>query len=251
VVGAHAPSHYRAPRRFPLPMPHPHDRHPLPSDDHRLLPSIRNEVFRMLETAGLDTTEFEWDEENSHGVRVSRLWHNPSEFSLLFDYVAPHHQLVLHPGDTERLQRSPIGRLRDLMHYYAAVWVAALKRELAQPDLFALAAEAAKTAETLDTDERLFTREELIKIDDRLDRVEAAFTERLKGAEENIEALRAEVEFLKHSARESKVKGWYRQAAWSLLQLSLRASDLSAAREAFGSAWRLLFGGEPPAMIGG
>jgi hypothetical protein len=29
------------------------------------------------------------------------------------------------------------------------------------------------------------------------------------------------------------------------------ASDLPEAREAFGTAWRLLFGGEPPPMIGG
>jgi hypothetical protein len=204
----------------------------------------------MLETAGLDTTEFEWDEETRHGVRVSRLWHNSSEFSLLFDYLAPHYQLVLHPGDSEPVHRTPLGPLRKLMPY-AAIWVAALKRELAEPDLFALAAQAAKAAEAFDADERPFTPDELRDIDERLDRVERAFSERMKGAEERIDELRAEVEYLKRAARDSTRKAWYRQAAWGLLRLALHAPDLAAAREVLGAGWRLLFGDGSPPMIGG
>jgi hypothetical protein len=111
--------------------------------DSRLLKSQKNDVFTAIRNAGLETSEFRWDDvaspEYGVGHNASQLTHTPTDFFFIFDATIRFGLLgVYSPGTDMRVEKYSAGDWQTQL-FVVIRWLELLGREL-QPDLWSLAA---------------------------------------------------------------------------------------------------------------
>jgi hypothetical protein len=106
---------------------------------HLILKTQANAVLRELEAAGLEPSDFRWNEvdsEHTHDLRVSQLEHPRSGFFFRFDFQNHNHFALFSPGDGKAKQFEFPGSW-ELQYEYLKKWLSLLKTELDEPDLWA------------------------------------------------------------------------------------------------------------------
>ncbi|HBB96526.1 MAG TPA: hypothetical protein DC054_14155 [Blastocatellia bacterium] len=117
--------------------------------DKTLLRSQKNEVFRLLDDAGIDLRRFTWNQiyspDNASRL-VSRLEY-PDSFFFLFDRGGDNSYYGgFSPAEYERAVGVTAGTWPKLLDAVQR-WAVCLKRELEEPDLWATISEEKKLAE--------------------------------------------------------------------------------------------------------
>lgn len=138
-----------------------------------VLPSQRNELYKVIVNADINPAEFEWRERPSvHDpeLTVSQLVHRPSDYYYVFDFYRESQWTEYSPGADASVKREYPGSW-NLQFNYASNWIGYLKREIETPNLWgALADERAlvDAAVQPDQDNSPFTADEKKYVSDSL-----------------------------------------------------------------------------------
>lgn len=172
--------------------------------DYRLLKSQKNEVFLLIQEAGLSPFEFgleECTEENENGVKFHshRLVHKPSTYALTFgEGFVTYSPGAKRPTSWEA-RPNWSGMLEAVQR-----WLGYLKREVEAPDLWAALAEEqellhAETSEGLNTP---FNAEEQAQIKQGVDQLRTYLTNTYSLAGENLRVVNAKLDYLIGASKE-------------------------------------------------
>jgi hypothetical protein len=191
--------------------------------DQRLLPSQKNTIFGAIKKFGLDPARFEWDEEElaltSYGARtISKLICNSSPYFYTFDVVQQR---------KFRCERCPGSRATTDIEEFPnwdrvggdfAIWLAKVKRELGEPDLWGEVQKYVPSFPILSKQisrEEVFTEEDSRRTLAALKEVEGRIIEELGFQGEELRYIRDSLSYLQSRAKE----GYYK-IDWANLLLS-------------------------------
>jgi hypothetical protein len=126
----------------------------------KLLKSQANEVFEAIKNAGLEPSEFDWQDTVGHvsGTRVSRLVHKPSSYYFIFDNFDDFYS-KWEPG-YQTLADSNYWQEWESQLDCFRLWLVYVQRETESPDLWAAIsneAQVLESAASADTSNAPFT----------------------------------------------------------------------------------------------
>src|SRR5438876_7379074 len=100
-----------------------------------LLRSQANEVFEAIKSAGLEPSDFDWEDIVGHnsGMRVSQLAHKRSGYYFTFDNFGEFYS-QWEPGYQTRVDSSYWEDWRDQLNRFQ-LWLSYVRRETESPDL--------------------------------------------------------------------------------------------------------------------
>lgn len=196
------------------------------AEDYKLLKTQKNEVFKILQEAGLEPANFSWAEEPSISnseVYVSRLNYGGSQFYFQFDFfrnlqwrnssdpkLTTSHYCEFSPGEDAVVSREHPGSWRlqkDNVHY----WAKYIKRQIEAPDLWS-EIEKYRAALPLVTNEQLVNEpipayevDEIVeKIQLLADKIEKQF----ELDEEQNQFVRSKLNYLEDAAKRQPRRDW-------------------------------------------
>ncbi|GAH49331.1 unnamed protein product, partial [marine sediment metagenome] len=106
-----------------------------------LLKRQRNQVFDLIRSVGLEPYNFQWStvkSEESIGLKVSQLNYRDSEYFFKFDfYEYSSYWIVFSPGSGRPVEKNLVAPEWESIPPYVSQWLAELKREVEEPDLWA------------------------------------------------------------------------------------------------------------------
>jgi hypothetical protein len=206
-----------------------------------LLQSQRNEVFRLIQAAGVDPVQFQWDT----GPGVERIVHRPSGHSFSFVQVAgTGRQGILgirySPGTmTTTASESLVhwSQAKDFIHS----WLESLERELAEPDLWG---ELERQRELLggaaeEIENTPFTPEEQEEVVARLSEAKEYVRRTQELPPEQIHALETRIDYLIDATGRLPRLDWRNAALGALIGHALQTAVPSeVVRDVLGMIFR-------------
>ncbi len=205
-----------------------------------LLTSQKNDIYHAIEGAGLNPREFRWEMRDAErigfeGSEAETLVHVPTGFFCMIENApvgragntrayesSGDYLLAYEPGEESRVQA-----VTGISQYHALerirTWVANIKRETSEPDLWAqLASEGEAFSDalaSLDTDNTPFRPDEVRRISDSLDEVRAQLTAQHDVTEEQLRRIDKAIAALKAAAERVGRKDWMLMLGGTLVGL--------------------------------
>jgi hypothetical protein len=106
--------------------------------DFSLLISQKNEVLKLIEEVGLDSSCFIWSEVPSRKIaetNVLKIMYVNHDFFFQFDTLLDHHYAIFSPGRDKRIEEENTGSW-EFQKRTITRWLSYLKREISQSDLW-------------------------------------------------------------------------------------------------------------------
>ena len=212
--------------------------------DYRLLKSQKNEVFLLIQEAGLSPFEFgleECTEENENGVEFHshRLVHKPSTYALTFG-----EGFVTYSPGAKRLTSWEARPNWSGMLEAVQRWLGYLKREVEAPDLWAALAEeqellGAEPAEAVNTP---FNAEEQVQVKRAIEEIRVYITATHTLEAEPLAEINRKLDYLIDASTRLGRKDWKIICVGILVTLAISQLTPSGpgVRELFAIAWHLL-----------
>lgn len=106
------------------------------SENFRLLRAQKNDIFKILEQAGLNPSDFRWGEVTVHGE--IRLWHDQSGYFIEFSYWKKQECYFITCSPSKQLAEQSFQlNIWDAVLNVVKIWALCLKKEIDTPDLWA------------------------------------------------------------------------------------------------------------------
>ena len=189
----------------------------MPAKEARLMQTQKNEIFPVIQGFGFDPAQFRWDEDADFWepydrgrsvvdiqYRVSKLVHIPSSFYAKFG----NQYIEMSPGNTSLIERSVMHKLLPDM---ASLWLTYLKREVAAPDLWAIAIQSkefASVATQVESDNTTFSTGERKYIVEKLAEIEKYLVTTDQVNSDHREFVHLQFKYLAESAERLGRKDW-------------------------------------------
>ncbi|MFZ2512830.1 MAG: hypothetical protein WAW63_00035 [Candidatus Saccharimonadales bacterium] len=180
-----------------------------------LLNSQKNQVYDAIIEAGFEPNEFEWGEassstESGMGM-VPALFHRPSGYKAVFDYSKHNlygnngRVLSVWPGEASPAEYALYDNWPEELSG-VSFWLANIKREINQPDLWS--GEENKKFTSWAKDNKPFTVKEQTDLQARLDRIETMLVEQAKQTKQVAEDIRESLDNLRRASEKIGRKDW-------------------------------------------
>jgi hypothetical protein len=217
--------------------------------EYTLLRSQKNEVLEAIKSSGLDPFNFKWSEEDSQYTRedeysfasVERLTYEDVTFYFQFDYYQEKRYVIFSPGRERCVEeQNPgawVGQLSSVRS-----WLTYLKRELAQPDLWAeLSKYQLPPGETLTADigNEPFTVKEAEQLSEGIRKVRAYIETEFALNEDQHKLVNEKLDYLLEAAKRQGRKDWFHTSIGVIFTL---ASALAFSPEQTKNIWNILKG---------
>jgi hypothetical protein len=209
--------------------------------DLDILRSQANEVLAMLQEAGIDSSQFHWEDRQSRYANrgtVSTLVHAPTSYYFKFDYSDKgKHFAEFSPGPELPVEEQYPGNWAN-QRGYVVQWVQALKRELEEPDLWgSVLGETAligRVEATADQEDAGLSAEEQARIAASLTEIREYIFTSFQLSEEQQQIVSSRLAYLEAASSRVGRKDWIILATGTLMNIAVSAAlNPSAAREVF------------------
>lgn len=213
--------------------------------DWAILRSHANEVFGMIRDAGLNPSEFQWEDRRSRfqeNGTVSVLVHTPSAYYFKFDCREQAHWAEFSPGKDRAIETQYPGTWMG-QRRYAQTWVETLAREINEPDLWSsITSESALvTAAGRTEDREAFSVSEQTKIIASLDEIRQYCLQTMTLSQEQERIVISRLDYLAGAAERMSKKDWLMLVTGVLTNIIVAAAFTpSVARELFRLAGQVL-----------
>ena len=212
--------------------------------DHPILLSQKNEVFQFIKKAGIDPSSFAWEDRGStyHQTgTVSALVHKPTGYYFKFD----------HAGDVRRSEYSPSREKHFALNspnnwqqqcFDVGTWLACLKREINEPDLWgAILSQKALASAAPRAENAPFTPEERVRLASTLQEIKEYVVKTLATTQEQQALVISRLDYLVDASQRLGKKDWIMIAIGVFTGIAIEAAFApDAAREMFRFAMQIL-----------
>lgn len=190
----------------------------------RLLLSQRNEIFRLIQQAGMDTREFEWTAPDPRGIE--RIQHGSSGYAFAFSATELGQYIDYSPGPID------VRVHEEIIHWsqvpdHVRIWLQSLKRELDEPDLWA---ELEREKELLgggdgeQVENTAFTLAEQQQIAAQLSEAQDYVRQTQELSPEQMHALEARIDYLIDAAARLPRLDWRNALVGTLIAYTLEVA---------------------------
>jgi len=215
--------------------------------EYNLLRSQKNGVLEAIKSSGLDPFNFKWSEEDSQCTRedefsfasVERLSYVDIKFYFQFDCSEGKRYAIFSPGRErcveEHYPGAWVGQLSSVRS-----WLTYLKRELAQPDLWAeLSKYQLPPDETLTADigNEPFTVKEAEQLSEGIRKVRAYIEAEFALNEDQHNLVNEKLDYLLEAAKRQGRKDWFHTSIGVIFTL---ASAMAFSPEQTKNIWNIL-----------
>jgi len=204
-----------------------------------LLRSQRNEIFRAVQSVGLDPSSFVWQSQISKRtaeLSISVLIHGSTQYYFLFDYLNKKEYAEYSPGDYKHKEEQYPGTWPWQIKYVHN-WLTYLVREIGEPDLWAAIQQEGGVvgASSISlTDNSMFSAEEKDNIRNGLEEIYNFLLKTHHISEQQSIFLKERLDYLQEASGRFGRKDWKVLAAGVLTNIAIGAMFApEAARELF------------------
>jgi hypothetical protein len=180
----------------------------------RILQSQKNEVFALIKSAGLDPSDFQWADAESHWTyitsMVSRLKHKHSSYFFQFDFYLGEHRGFFSPGrDSEFSSGIRSLSFEDIFNN-VKTWLYYLKREINAPDLWGALLKEKELAEiaSASEDQESFSAEEQRQISEQLRELREYLVKTYNLTEAQSDRIERRLNYLEDALGRMNKKDW-------------------------------------------